>query len=56
VRLELDGETVEGEERLLEDLGLRIRDVAEGPDGSVYVITDERNGEILKLAPATASQ
>ena len=57
VRLELDGETVASEERLLENLGLRIRDVAEGPDGSVYVITDERNGEILKIAPSsTASQ
>jgi len=55
VRLELDGEAVTSEERLLEDLGLRIRDVAEGPDGSVFVITDERNGEILKLAPASAA-
>lgn len=55
VRLELNGETVAGEERLLENLGLRIRDVAEGPDGSIYVITDERNGEILKLAPTSAA-
>ena len=55
VRLELDGETVSGEERLLENLGLRIRDVAEGPDGSIYVITDEANGQILKLAPASAA-
>ena len=52
VRLELDGESVTREERLLEDLGLRIRDVAEGPDGSIYVATDEDNGEILRIAPA----
>ncbi len=55
VRLELEGETVKAEERLLENLGLRIRDVVEGPDGSIYVITDEGNGEILKLAPTSAA-
>lgn len=52
VRLELDGTRVVHEERLLEDLGLRIRDVAIGPDGAVYAVTDERNGEILRLTPA----
>lgn len=52
IRLELDGERVAHEERLLEDLGLRIRDVAVGPGGAVYAVTDERNGEILRLTPA----
>lgn len=52
VRLELDGDKVVSEERLLEDLSLRIRDVAEGPDGAIYVITDEDDGEILRIAPA----
>lgn len=52
VRLTLDGDSVTDEERLLEDLGQRIRDVAEGPDGAIYVITDEDDGEILRVAPA----
>jgi glucose/arabinose dehydrogenase len=51
VRLELDGDGVTGEERLLESLGLRIRDVVEGPDGALYLVTDEANGEILRVAP-----
>jgi glucose/arabinose dehydrogenase len=52
VRLELDGDKVTHEERLLRDLGLRIRDVAQGPDGALYVVTDEDDGEILKISPA----
>jgi aldose sugar dehydrogenase len=50
-RLTLDGDTVVSEERLLEDLGLRIRDVAQGPDGLIYLITDEGNGEVLRVSP-----
>ena len=52
VRLDLEGEKVTGEERLLTDLGMRIRDVAETADGDILVITDEDNGKILKISPA----
>jgi glucose/arabinose dehydrogenase len=54
VRLTLEGERVVGEERLLQDLQPqreRIRDVQQGPDGALYVVTDSANGRILKLAP-----
>ena len=49
LRLELDGEAVIHEERLMADEGRRIRDVAVGPDGVVYALTDdERDGRILR--------
>ena len=51
VRLELAGHRVAHEERLLETLGHRIRDVAVGPEGAVYAVTDERDGKILRLTP-----
>ncbi len=50
VRLTLDGEKVTGEERIA--LNTRVRDVEVGPDGAVYLVTDESNGRILRLAPA----
>jgi glucose/arabinose dehydrogenase len=52
VRLTLKGEQVVGEERLLQDLQptrLRIRDVRQGPDGALYVLTDSPRGRLLKL-------
>jgi glucose/arabinose dehydrogenase len=52
VRLEVDGDRVGREERLLQNLGERIRDVREGPDGALYLATDNRNGRILRVAPA----
>jgi len=50
VRLVLDGNNhVVAEERLLKDLNARIRGVNEGPDGSLYVLTDGNDGKILRL-------
>jgi glucose/arabinose dehydrogenase len=51
VRLVLDGKKVVGEEWLLGDLNKRLRDVKQGPDGALYVITDETAGQILRVAP-----
>src|SRR4249919_1449813 len=51
IRLTLDGDRVVGEERLLKELGARIRDVRVGPDGAVYVLTDEDDGKLLRLDP-----
>jgi aldose sugar dehydrogenase len=53
VRLTVEGNRVRGEERLLADRGQRVRDVREGPDGALYVVTDESNGELWKIAPRT---
>jgi len=49
VRLVLDGTHVVSEERLLTDVNARLRAVHEGPDGSLYVLTDGANGKILRL-------
>ncbi|MDQ3161008.1 MAG: PQQ-dependent sugar dehydrogenase [Pseudomonadota bacterium] len=49
IRLQLEGDRIVAEERLLSDLGERIRDVRVGPDGSVYVLTDAENGKLLRL-------
>jgi glucose/arabinose dehydrogenase len=38
------------EERLLENLGARIRDVRQGPDGYLYVLTDAADGQLLRLS------
>src|SRR5690606_19159512 len=54
IRLALEGDRITGEERLLEDIGARIRDVRVGPDGAVYVLTDADDGTLLRLdAPTT---
>jgi glucose/arabinose dehydrogenase len=49
VRLTQNGASVTDEERI--DLGARIRDVEQAPDGSVYVLTDERDGDVLRIGP-----
>lgn len=51
-RLEVEGNRVVKEERLLEGMGERIRDVVQGPDGYLYLLTDEDDGRILRLEPA----
>jgi glucose/arabinose dehydrogenase len=54
VRLTVKGDQVVGEERLLQDLQpqrQRIRDVRQGPDGALYLLTDSAQGRILKLVP-----
>jgi glucose/arabinose dehydrogenase len=51
VRLVVDGDKVVKEERLLQGAVGRIRDVRMGPDGLLYVLTDESNGALLRLEP-----
>ena len=51
VRLVVKDDRVVGEEHLLTDRGQRIRDVRQGPDGALYVVTDESNGELWRIAP-----
>jgi len=51
-RLEMEGDEVVAQEELLGALNARIRDVVEGPDGLLYVLTDAPNGRILRLEPA----
>ncbi len=51
VRLVLRNDRVVGEERLLGDRGERIRDVAEGPDGAIWMVTDAENGKLLRVTP-----
>lgn len=51
-RLDIKNGKIVGEERLLEDLGWRIRDVREGPDGFLYLLTDEEDGKLVRLEPA----
>lgn len=50
VRLTLDGERVSGEQRLAQSLG-RVRDVTEGPDGALWVLTDASNGALIRITP-----
>ncbi|MDR7482402.1 MAG: PQQ-dependent sugar dehydrogenase [Armatimonadota bacterium] len=51
VRLTLEGDRVMREERYLAELGERIRDVVQGPDGLLYLATDNPRGRILRLVP-----
>ncbi|WP_280154960.1 PQQ-dependent sugar dehydrogenase [Piscinibacter sp. XHJ-5] len=49
VRLEVDGRKVVSQERLLQDFGERIRDVRQGPDGWLYLLTDSSDGKLVRL-------
>jgi glucose/arabinose dehydrogenase len=51
VRLDFEDGRVIAEEKLLWDLCARIRDVRQGPDGALYVLTDEDDGKLLRIAP-----
>ena len=51
-RLTLKGETVVKEEHLLKGFGERIRDVRQGPNGLLYLLSDSTDGRILRVAPA----
>ncbi|HJZ31314.1 MAG TPA: PQQ-dependent sugar dehydrogenase [Hyphomicrobiaceae bacterium] len=50
-RLALEGDKVVGEEVLFADLGQRIRDVRQGPDGALWLLTDEPAGRVLRVVP-----
>ena len=52
VRLVMKDGRVAREERYLSELNERIRDVRRGPDGLVYLVTDSRDGRLLRVGPA----
>jgi glucose/arabinose dehydrogenase len=52
-RLVMKGERIVGEEVLLSNLNERIRDIRQGPDGALYILTDNAKGRILRLVPKT---
>jgi glucose/arabinose dehydrogenase len=56
VRLALDDDRVVGEERLLTDRGERLREVVQGPEGALYLLTDGPSGKLLKLTPKNRGQ
>ncbi len=51
VRIVLDGDHVVSQERLLADLGHRFRDVQQGPDGALWLLTDAPDGQLLRVTP-----
>ncbi|MCW5668201.1 MAG: PQQ-dependent sugar dehydrogenase [Hydrogenophaga sp.] len=53
VRLVMDGDRVVREEKLLPQLAQRVRDVRQGPDGFIYLLTDDRDGQLLRLKPGS---
>ena len=55
-RLTVDGHSITAEESLFAELGERIRDVREGPDGSLYLLTDGADGRLLRVIPERREQ
>jgi glucose/arabinose dehydrogenase len=53
VRLSLEGQQVQGEEWMLEDMERRIRDVKVAEDGSIWLLTEHEDGEVLRLTPVS---
>ena len=51
IRLKLKDEQIVNEERMLTEMGQRIRDVRQGPDGFLYLLTDAPKGKILRVKP-----
>ncbi len=52
VRLVLDGDKIVKEERMLQkEIGQRLRSIVQGPDGLIYLATDEGKGKILQVSP-----
>jgi len=51
VRLTLENDRVTGEEHLLIDRKQRVRDVRQGPDGFLYIVTDQKDGELWRVSP-----
>ena len=51
VRLDMEGDAIVGEERLFQGQLGRIRDVRVGPDGAIYLLTDEDNGRLIRVTP-----
>ena len=51
MRLELNGDKVVREERLLSGQVGRVRDVRQGPDGYLYLLTDSPSGALLRIEP-----
>ena len=51
VRLSWDGQRLQPVQTLLQDWGQRIRDVRQGPDGLIYLLTDDRRGQLVRLLP-----
>lgn len=51
VRLVITNDRVTGEEHLLTDRGQRVRDVRQGPDGLLYIVTDESDGQVWRVSP-----
>jgi aldose sugar dehydrogenase len=52
-RLVMNGTRVVGEERMFTEIGARIRDVIQGPDGALYISTDEDAGRVIRVSPKT---